>query len=111
MRVKLIQSEVIGSADCIQHLDFSALAGHDDWSVAADFGKGDEIIAEVIWTGSAAYAMWTEFKGERGNHKTVSCHSYVVPAIICRLVELFRLERISGKRCPQPIVRVTPIDT
>lgn len=111
MRIKLIQAGVVDCADNIRSLDFSGLSGQADWAVTVDFGRGDEVIAEVVWMGSAAYSIWTEFRGQRSNYKTVDYHSHIVPVIICRLVELLHLERISDIRRPKPIVRVAPINT
>jgi len=111
MQVTLIQGKIIDSADCIQRLNFSVLAGRGDWSVAVDFGRGNETIAEVVWIGSAIYSIWTEWKGQHDDCEVVDCHSHVIPTIICRLSRLFHREQISDMHQPQPIVRVAPIDT
>jgi hypothetical protein len=111
MRVKLVQGKVIGSADCVQRLDFSVLAGQGNWSIVVDFGYGNETIAEVVWIGSASYSIWTEWRGERSDYGVVNYHSHIVPTIICRLSRLFHRERISDMRRPQPLVWVAPIDT
>jgi hypothetical protein len=111
MRVKLIQRKVIGSADCVQRLDFSVLTGQGDWSVAVDFGYGNETIAEIIWIGSASYSIWTEWRGKRTDYGIINCHSHIIPTIIYRLSRLFHRKGISDMRHPQPIVRVAPIDT
>lgn len=111
MRIKLIQNGVADSADAVQRINFSVLTAERDWSVVVDFGYGDETVAHVKWSGSMAYEIRTEYRGSIEECDCVRYHSHIIPSVLSRLIGLFRSERISDIRSPQPIVTVVPIDS
>lgn len=111
MRIKLVQNGIVDSADAVQRINFSVLTVKRDWAVVVNFGYGDETVARVKWSDGMAYAIRTEYRGSVEDCDCVRYHSHIVPSVLSRLIGLFRSERISDMRSPQPIVTVVPIDS
>jgi len=109
MRVKLIQSGIVDSADAVQRLDFSGLTAAKGWSVAVNYGGDDQVIARVNWEPSAAYEACVYRNGSPTDPERINSHSHIVTVVMCLLIRLFRAEEISDLYQRQPVVAVAPI--